>query len=144
MHSDATDSLNLCLLLKCRQCRRHDEWNDRRTEGESARELAPCLGKQANLFDGTLLSAGVFTIQAAHHLGHKDITMLARHYGHLIAEVANLPGATFEEKFGAIWAIGPNSSGLDNSRLRVTTGLPASMTMASRPRPTREMTGRTD
>jgi len=52
----------------------------------------------------SLLSAGVPTIQAAYHLGHKDITMLARHYGHLIAEVANLPGATFEEKFGPIWA----------------------------------------
>lgn len=52
----------------------------------------------------TLLSAGVSTIQAAYHLGHKDITMLARHYGHLIAEVANLPGATFEEKFEPIWA----------------------------------------
>jgi integrase len=52
----------------------------------------------------TMLSAGVSTIQAAYHLGHKDITMLARHYGHLIAEVANLPGATFEEKFEPIWA----------------------------------------
>lgn len=30
--------------------------------------------------------------------------MLARHYGHLIAEVGNLPGASFEEKFGPSWA----------------------------------------
>ncbi len=51
----------------------------------------------------TLLSANVANIQAAYHLGHKDITMLARHYGHFIAEVASLPGNTFEEKFGPIW-----------------------------------------
>jgi hypothetical protein len=44
------------------------------------------------------------TIQAAYHLGHKDIGMLARHYGHFIAEVSNLPGATYEEKFAPIWA----------------------------------------
>lgn len=51
----------------------------------------------------TLLSANVANIDAAYHLGHKDITMLARHYGHFIAEVASLPGNTFEEKFGPIW-----------------------------------------
>lgn len=51
----------------------------------------------------TLLSANVSTIQAAYHLGHKDLTMLARHYGHFIAEVAGLPGHTFEEKFRPIW-----------------------------------------
>lgn len=51
----------------------------------------------------TLLSANVSTIQAAYHLGHKDLTMLARHYGHFIAEVAGLPGSTFEEKFRPIW-----------------------------------------
>jgi integrase len=52
----------------------------------------------------TFLSAGVPTIQTAYHLGHKDIGMLARHYGHFLAEVANLPGATYEEKFEPIWA----------------------------------------
>lgn len=52
----------------------------------------------------TFLSAGVPTIQAAYHLGHKDIGMLARHYGHFIAEVSNLPGVTYEAKFAPIWA----------------------------------------
>lgn len=52
----------------------------------------------------TFLSAGVPTIQAAYHLGHRDIGMLARHYWHLIVEVSNLPGATYEQKFAPIWA----------------------------------------
>jgi integrase len=52
----------------------------------------------------TLVSAGVPIIEAGRFLGHKDMTMIALHYGQFISEVGRLPGATFEEKFAPIWA----------------------------------------
>lgn len=52
----------------------------------------------------SMVSAGVPIIEAGRFLGHKDMTMIAMHYGQFIAEVGRLAGATYEEKFAPIWA----------------------------------------